>query len=246
MAAGDPAFDLIQLEDDAGTAQSYANLAAFNAAGWAISFEDKDGAALSPQPTITVADEGSGLHRINLTEPATECYGKITVPAGYYTPKLALYFEAAPYDAADLMAAILSANGSTAGTGAARVTDTLENWVEGDSFRLDVAFTAAQVAKIGKANLTGVTVRAAMKRAFPDADSGDTEAFTLTWTLTDATAMTGVITKDTFPTPTADLADGVESVPYVLDITIENDADGRVYTALRYEVSIVWEADTRN
>jgi hypothetical protein len=246
MAAGDATFDLIQLEDDAGTAQSYANLAAFSGAGWAISFEDKDGVALAVQPTFTVADEGSGLHRINLTEPTTECYGKITVPAGYYTPTLALYFEAAPYDLADVMAAIISTLGSTSGTGAARTTDRLEDWVEGDSFRLDVAFTAAQLAKIGKSDLTGVTVRAAAKRAFPDADSGDTEAFTFDWTLTDAPTAIGVVTKNTFPTPSADLPDAVESRPYVIDITIENDGDGRVYTAFRYEVQIVWEADTRN
>lgn len=243
MSAGDPTYDLLQLEDDAGTAASYANKAAFTGAGWALTFKDIDGVSLSPQPTYTVADQGAGLHRINLDEPSEPCFAIITVPTGYYTPRLVLEFTGEPYDLADIYALILSnAQGTTAGVGSARVSDTLEDWVDGDSFSMSVVFTAAQLAKIGKTTLTGVTVLAGAKKNFPAADSQDDEDIAFEVAVTDVAALTADITLDDFP-DAAKLADGVESVPYVIDVTIVNDADSRRYTALRYEVSIVWQAE---
>jgi hypothetical protein len=249
MASGDPWFDLMQLETDAGVAASYANAAAFTGAGWDLSFKQADGTVLSPQPTWTVVDEGSGLHRINVVaEPdrgaTAGWYAEITVPSGYYTPSLSLGGLGEPYELADLMAQIMSSASSSGAVAAARVTDELEDWVEGDSFRLDVTFTAAQLAKIGKTTLTGVTIIAGAKLAFPAKDSDDTNDISFIAAAVDVTALTALITLDTFPVGGA-LADDVEAVPYIIDISIKNAADGRIYTALRYAVNIVWEADRR-
>ncbi len=248
MAAGDPIYRLMRLESDAGVAQSYANKTAFQAAGWDLTFKDGSGVTISPVPTWTIAVVANGLHLVGiLTEPAYESVGgwfaDITVPAGYYTPESYLDGDGVQYSNTDLLAQILSSLGSTSGTGGARVTDTLEDWVHGDSFLLSDIISVEACTKIGEVDLTGVTVRAGWKKAYPAAESAATELFTGTVVVLDVSARTFTVSVPTFPVAAA-LATGEESVPYVLDITISKAS--KVYTAKRYFQSIVWQADTRN
>ncbi len=248
MAAGNPIFRLLLLQSDAGVNQAYASKAAFQAAGWDLTFKDGTGTALAVQPTWTILLSANGLHVVGITsEPVTETtggwYADITVPPGYFTPSITIEGDGVPYTLTDLLSQIMSGTGSTSGTGAARVSDALEDWVMGDSFELDDIVPLDGLTKIGCTDLTGVTVRAGWKQAFPLAESVATELFTGTVTVVDATLRTINIRVDTFPVAAA-LTSGQESVPYVLDISITKA--GRTYTAKRYTQSVIWQADTRN
>ncbi len=243
MAAGDATFDLLLLQTDAGVAQSYANAAAFLLAGWELEWRDGSGAALSPQPTYTVSDEGGGVHRVAYDEPEGPSFVAITVPAGFYTPTIALIRDGDTFDVDGIMSQLLATDGTaSAGAGSARVSTVLEDWIDGDSFALrNVQISTVALAKIGKTDLTGVTVLAAAKLLTDDSDDApeivfDVDVVSIPTRVVD-------ITLDEFPVAAA-VADGVRTIAYAMDVSIKNDADDRIYTARRYTFNIAWQADT--
>lgn len=241
MAAGQPIVRLLQLESAAGVAQSYANAAAFTAAGWNLSFEDLNGTTLSPQPTWTIADEGSGMHRVNIaTEPTDDWYAKITVPGGFYTPQLTLTGDGDGYTIDDLAGLMLQTAGTPTSTGS-RLEGNFDDWIEEDYFSVDIVVPQAGLTKIGAVGLTGVTVTAAAKQPYPTKESAAIEEIVFTAAILDAAARTVRLTK-TWDVALA-LTTGEIRRDYIVEVSCELTA--KRVTTNRYSLALVWQADTR-
>lgn len=240
MAAGEPIVRALQLEQADGTPLSYADADAFLLAGWDLSFEDRGGTTLSPQPEWTIEDEGDGLHRLNIAaEPTGQWYAKITVPDGMYTPQLILAGDGDAYSVGGLAALMLAAVGSPS-AGGSRTEGALDDWIEEDYFRADIVIPTAALAKIGAADLTGVTVTAAAKQPFPTKQSGDAQEIVFTPTVLDA-ANRIVKLESTWDAGYA--LTTVDRREYVLDVSVS--MDGKQVTSNRYTFAIVWQADPR-
>lgn len=120
-------------------APTYANYAAFVAAGWAVSFW-KAGAVLSIQPTISalVPDTANdGTHYLSVTLPQGVCVARIIPPASR-TDLYSVYdFQLiVPYADTDTIQATLNATSGTVVTGSTVTTVSDIAFIEGDSFQV--------------------------------------------------------------------------------------------------------------
>lgn len=243
MAAGDAIFRLLLLQTDAGAADSYANKAAFQAAGWDLTFEDATGAAISPVPTWTLADEGSGLHRVNLDEPTGRWYAKITIPAGHYTPSVALSGDGDAYDAGDVIAAVQAGLGVGALTTNGVLTGQLDDWIQGDSYaHLDLVVPAWALSKVGASAIDegGVSLLAAAKQPFPTKLAADTEQIVFTVTVADAGNR---LIDLTAAWDAGYVLGSAESRDYTVDLSIKKGS--LQVTFAQYALRLLWQADTR-
>lgn len=242
MAAGDPTARLLLIQTDAGAAVTFANAAAFTAAGFAITFKDYTGATLSPQPTYTVASEGNGLHRIGVdAEPSPMWYGVLTVPSGYFTDRPAIVGDGSAYTLADLAALILATIGSPT-TNSGRVEGAWDDWIEGDYFYQEVTIPAAKTKVIGAGtSLSGVTVTAGAKQPFPTKQSADPEQIDFTVDVLDASARLVAI-RAAWDSGYA-LGSNVQRRSYIADVSIAKS--GKRVTSNRYTLDIAWQADPR-
>lgn len=247
MPAGDPTYRYLQLQTLFGVALSYADQAAFQAAGWDLTFlAAADLSALSP--TWSIEPVGSdGLHRVSIAaEPTDPWIARITVPSSAYTPQLALTGLGMAYDEDSLAGLILAAVGDT-GAGvvgtAAATTGRLDDWSEGDYYyRPGLVIPAWALDGIGATDLSdSVTLLAAIKDPFPTKQSADAEIAVLTATVTDVATRT--IKLENAWDAALVLGSGVQRRPMRVDISVKKGT--KRITSNRYDQDIVWQADTQ-
>lgn len=246
MSAGDPTPRYCQLLSTFGSPLAYASAAAFLAAGWALTFKDATtGAALSPQPSWEIAAESAGLHRVLVAaEPSVPWYGVITQAPGGFTPQLVLTGLGEAYSNSDLATLILAAYGTgTAGT-VAVTSGRLEDWTEGDVlYRTGLEIPQWALDAVGAADLSAVdAIQAGLKRPFPTAESAAAQASSLTCTATDVPNR--IVKLDNAWVPALAVGTGNERVAYKVEIALKKGA--RRITAARFDMDVVWQAETNS
>jgi hypothetical protein len=242
MITGDTIVKLIKLETLSGRALSYANKTAFQAAGFDLSWRDNAGAALSSQPTWTIAEEvaNTGWHRVAYTVPAGISYVRPTVP-GWAADVPRWGVEGQTYDEDTIAGLLLTAQGVPGVNSAA--DGTLGDVVEGDSFATGTLYIPlGKLTKFGYsyADLaSGWTISAALKTvnsgtaitvsgaAFGGTVATD-GAFTLGWT-----AFPSGMTLDTTE----------DQKQWYVDVQLKRTTSSTIITTNRYGLRVVWERD---
>lgn len=250
MAAGDSLPKLVVLSvalgPSAGDFLSYADKAAFQAAGWNLIAYDVDGVALTSQPTwaIAVVDSAAGEHRIKWTEPSGAGYFLLTKTNAYYrSDPYGWSFDGASYSIDDVMALLQINQGVPAITSAA--DGDLGDVVDGDSYR-----SAALTIPEGKLARFGYTYAdlaspdwifsVGVKHVpsddgfaidfIPGASIATDGAFSLGWDAMDTAMRLSDATDET-------------SKQFFIDVQLINTVDDIVITTNRYAINNVWERD---
>ena len=180
MRATDPIMFDVALLDTAGAGLSYANKAAFEAAGWSLSFRDPaTGNALGSQPayTITPVAGVTGRHTVLVTLGTSAWYARITPPSVDHDFAILPggIWDGSSYDADDVFARLSTVFGVSNGSTVNSVA--LPNLVEGDSYLATVTVPAAYLARMGWTDLTGATLTGTIRR--PEDTTTGTPACTL-------------------------------------------------------------------
>ena len=168
MHATDPVMFDIALLDASGNGLSYASKAAFEAAGWSLSFRDPaTGNALGSQPAYTLSPVTgvTGRHTVLVTLGTSAWYVRITPPTTAYDFAVlpGAMWDGSTYDADDLYARLSTVYGTSL-SGSTVSTATLPNTVEGDSYATTVTVPAAYLARMGWTDLTGATLTGTIRR----------------------------------------------------------------------------------
>lgn len=223
MKYGDPFEQALFLESDAGVAASYANAAAFTAAGWALSWEGMDGVAIASQPGYTIAVDGaSGRHKLLFTLPSVPSNLKITWPSGFRSDPAEIPLIFATADEDTVVNLITAAIGAPVAQD--RVTQYDWETTENDSFAKEMTIPAAAITDWGYTDLTaaGWTVTAAARA---DGDTGTAAPlFVMTAAITDTALRKIRVSYNPFPTAAAltatELASGSKRVNYDAQLSI--------------------------
>lgn len=182
MKSGSPILFDIALFDSLGNGLTYANLAAFNAAGWVLSFIDMStGIAVSPtlSATVTPVSGVNGRHAVQLTLTTAAWSARITPPTVNHSflvlPSASWTGE--QYDTDSLYARINSIYGVTSATSVPGVA--LNQIVEGDSYSCTVTVpTSYLTARTGWTDLVGTVLHGTVRS--PSDDGTGTVRATLT------------------------------------------------------------------
>lgn len=243
MITGDTIVRLINLETDAGLRQSYASKAAFQAIGWDLTWRDTTGAALSSQPTWTLAAEGNGIHRVEYTMPASVWWVEITVPTGYRADPSSWSGEGLAYDAESLAGLI---NTSSGVPGILSADDSnFGDVVMGDAWNSGTLYIPlAKLSRLGYGYsdlASGWTFTAGFK---------DAPATTVVNTGVTAVAGATIATDGaisfgftTFPTA-MNLSSTAEQLVWYADVQLKKTSNGIIITALRGTLTVKWQRDT--
>jgi len=235
MITGDTAVKLLILESDSGVAQSYADKAAFQAAGWDLSWQDTAAVALSPQPTWTIADQGNGLHLVAYAVPAGITWAEVTIPAGYIASASAWADEGQSYDA-DSIAGILNLNQGIPAVSSASDGD-LGDVVDGDSWNSGVlTVPIGKLTRVGLSDLSTFDTITATLKQDPSNTPVEIDA-----DFDDVSARTVHASWDTFPSD-MELGDDARALSAIwyLDITLTQNSPLLVITPLRYKLTVRW------
>jgi hypothetical protein len=242
MIIGESVPRTIFVQNDSGAFVSYANYAAFQAAGFAITFYGPNGVALASQPTITLPVAGAnGRHQFAFTMPSGiwTAYVSGSNPLLFATP-VEFYDEGTIYD--------IDAVGSSIATssGVAISDTTFTNSVEmfdGNSIDISCSVADSALAKIGAANLAACTLLAEIKLNSLDS-SVAASVGTLAETITSDTSGNRVVrvTLDTFPAALAVPAGSQQSVQATLQLKLTNGA--KSITANATQITVRWKATT--
>jgi len=244
MITGDTVVKLVKLETLAGRPLSYSDKTAFQAAGFDLSWRDSSGAALSSQPTWTIAEEvsGTGWHRVAYTVPAGISYARPTVPAwAADIPRWGI--EGQTYDEDAIAGLQLTAQGIPAVNSA--VDSDLGAVVMGDSFNTGTLYIPlGKLTKLGYgyADLaSGWTITAGLKDAPENTmvNSGVTAAFGATA----ATDGAFTVSWTTFPTG-MNLTSTEKSHDWYMDVQLKRTTSSTIVTSNRYSLRVVWQRDT--
>ncbi len=186
----------ITLQTAAGAALSYADSAAFLAAGWTVVYEIS-GASVTPTYTFTVINATLGRYEIGLTLQ----YGKGTFylvpPAGLVCNVEAFILDVEDNSIDNIAGLILSSAGTpSVDTG---ITTYQYQVTEGDSFNRELTVALTALAYFGYTDLTWVSTATAAARTAANRLSTSPD-FTLTADVTDAANRIVVIGWSTFPT----------------------------------------------
>lgn len=242
---GDTIPLLLTLEQDDGTAASYANKTAFQAASWDIDFYDVDGDLLASQPTWTIEDLGNGRHLVAYTVPSGHYVADLTIPSGYTANTTGWTGQGETYDPDSLAGLLLTANGQAVGE--TRTTGDLEDLVDGDSLNYTVVIPDSALTRVGAASLAAVdNIYASIKVA--SGDSGDTDADVnlVVAILSDSEGARTVQLTQTaaqLATDGVSVPDGSQSVAYKLDVVLVEGSEK--LTAAQLSFNLLWQADNQ-
>lgn len=181
MKSGSPILFDVALYDATGAGLSYANQAAFLAAGWTLSFIDMStGIAVSPSIsyTITPASGVTGRHVVSCTLTTAAWFLRITPPTSAYTWTVlpTASWTGEQYDTDSIYNRINTAYGVTSSTGVPSLT--LQPIVEGDSYNQTVSVPTNYLSRVGWTDLSGTVLSGTIRR--PSDDGTGTAAATLT------------------------------------------------------------------
>lgn len=249
MIAGDSKPKVLILELADGTAESFASKAAFQAAGWDLSWRDVDGVALASQPTWVLASQGGGLHLLKYTMPAGAYWVKVTVPADRVVSPESWSNEGQAYDD-DAIAGLLLTNQGVPAVISADDGD-LGDIVNGDAWTSNTqtiplgkisrfGYTFADLASgwtISAGFRTAPNVPATAVLSGVPAGNGITAEFVV------AADGTYRVLWATFPAAMA-LAATDTSVDWFMDVQLKKTSTGQIITVARWAVTIVWQRDT--
>lgn len=242
MISGDTIVKLLKLETLAGRALSYASKALAAGDGFDFTWRDTAGVALSSQPTWTLADEGSGWHRLTYTVLAGVWWVEPTLPS--WAADIPRWGgEGQSYDE-DALAGLIQTSAGVPGVQSAADGD-LGDVVDGDAWNSGTLYIP-----LGKLTPFGL--------AYADLASG----FTYTAGFKSDPADT-MISSGTTVTPGASVAvDGAFKVSWAtfqtgmnlssterqkdwfLDIQLKQTAVSRIITTNRYALRVVWQRNT--
>lgn len=256
MKVGDSKPKLLVLQDPYGANLSYADKAAFQAAGWDLIWRDVDGVALTSQPTWTITDEGSGVHRVKYVVPTGYYWVEPTKPSGVVLGGVIAPYSISPetwanqglsYDDDSLGGLLQTAQGVPALISAD--DGDLGDIVWKDAWTSDVqTIPLGKISRFGYAYAdlaSGWTVSAGFRQtpngsavlSGAGAGNGITAAFVA------AASGTYKVSWDVYPTA-MDLAATDESQVWFLDVQIKHTASGRIITVGRWKVTVRWQRDT--
>jgi hypothetical protein len=245
MAAGDTIPVLLQLEQDDGTAATYADKTAFQAAGWDIDWLDTDGDALASTPTWAIESLGSGLHLVTFTLPTGFYVAQLTIPSGFVSNSYGWTGEGITYDNDALAGLLLTANGQAVGE--TRTTGTLEDLVHGDSLNYTVAIPESALTRVGAASLTACdNIYASIKATDADSDDSDADVNLTVAILSDVSETRTVkltATAAALASGSVTVPDGETSVAYKLDVVLVEGSEK--LTAAQLDFNLLWQADNQ-
>ncbi|MBA3622948.1 MAG: hypothetical protein H0W48_00460 [Methylibium sp.] len=236
MIAGTTVVKLISLQTDAGVAQSYADKAAFQGAGWDLSWRDSAGTALATQPTWTIAHDASGIHRLAYALPGGIAYARLTIPIGFRPDPAGWTSDGDSYDVDALAGLLLTSTAVPASQSAADAD--LGDVVDGDAFSSgSLTLTLGKLTPFGVAFAdlaSGWTITAAAKSEPADTPVALTCAFVV------AAGGTFKVSWPTFPAGMA-LGTTERSKTWYIDVQLKRTSDSLIVTPNRYQVNVVWE-----
>lgn len=223
----------------AGNGLSYANAAAYIAAGWGLVAYDNTGVALAAQPTYTVAvlDSTIGLHRIIYTLPSGIGFILPTIPTGYRMDPRAWTFEGESYDADSIAGLLQTVQGVPLITSAA--DGDLGDVVDGDAWSggtLTIPIGRLTPFGLTYADLAAGTITAGLKSSPTDTMTAITCAFV------SAPAGTFKPSWATFPAAMK-LTGSDQYKTWYMDVQFKS-AGGLLITTNRYVLRVAWERDT--
>lgn len=200
--AGSTATFPLLLQDAAGAALSYANKAAFTGAGWAITFYNSTGTALSPQPTWdllvgTVATQPD-IYQVQYVVPTGDFTAVVDVLGTNYAAPTAYRDFGDGASLSQIYAAALESSGVVVQDA---TTGQDINVYQGDSIVVDMSVTETALSFIGAASLADCdTIAAELKLAATNATSAP-EVATFAESITSDTsgARTVRVSLDSFP-----------------------------------------------
>lgn len=238
MIAGDSKPKVLVLEQADGTAESFASKAAFQAAGWDLSWRDVDGVALASQPTWVLSDQGDGEHLVKYTVPSGFYWVKVTAPEGRVASPAGWSNEGEAYDADSIAGLLLTNQGVPAVISAADAD--LGDVVDQDDWTTETLYIP--LGRLTRWGLTfadlasGWEITAAFKAA-----PGDTAVPVDCEFVDTATGAFRIFWED-WPTGDAmELDDTATSKVVYCDVQLSRTSDDLRLTTNRYQLQIVWE-----
>ena len=171
MRSGSPIQFDIALYDTAGAGVAYADKAAFELAGWSLTFINMaTGAAVIPTLAYTIAPVAgiTGRHTVALTLTTASWLARVTPPtvAWSFIVLPTAVWTGEQYDTDSLYARLNSVYGITSQTSVPSLT--LNNVVEGDSYTCTVAVPPAYLARMGWTDLAGAVLHGTIYRQTED------------------------------------------------------------------------------
>ncbi len=243
MITGDTVVKVLYLQTLSGRNLSYASKALFQADGWDLSWRDSTGAALSSQPTWTIADQTGGRHLVAYTVPTGVSWVKATIPGWAADPGVwALEGEA--YDE-DTLAGLLQTSQGVPGLQSAADGD-LGDVVMGDAWTSGTITVAlGKISPFGYSDLTGMTLSAGFKQDPTTVALVSTTTPALYTTIIDAAARTVSAQWITFPSA-LNLGSTASDLgaDWYMDLQLKHTASTRIMTVGRYKLRVVWQRDT--
>jgi hypothetical protein len=182
MKSGSPILFDIALFDPSYTGLSYANYAAFTAAGWTLTFIDMaTGIAVTPTLTATMTPVAgvSGRHSVQVTLTTASWTVRITPPTVFhaFTVLPTATWTGEQYDTDSIYSRLNSVFGVVSATSVPGAT--LNQLVEGDSYSCTVTIPASYLtARVGWTDLSGTVLDGTIRS--PSDDGTGTVRATLT------------------------------------------------------------------
>lgn len=231
----------IFLETDGGVAAVYASKAAFQAAGWDLTWQDATGTDLASQPAWTLsAGEATGRHVIGWTPADGLATVKITAPAGYRSDPAEFSVEATVYSLDDVYG-VMAAGISTPVTELTNTGDV--DLYDEDSIILDMTVLEAALTAIGASSLADCdAIAAEIKRTSLNSDD-PADVTDLTEAITSDTSGNRVVrvTRDGFPAALA-VPDDVDELACRCDLRLTKGT--KTVTAAVRSITVHWKAST--
>ena len=243
MIIGESTPVTVFVQNDSGAFVSYANLAAFQAAGFSITFYGPNGVALAVQPTVTLPVAGvNGRHQFAFPMPSGAWTAAIvgTNPLLFATPA-EFYDEGTSYDVDSIGSAIaISAGVSISDTA---LSGTVEMF-DGNSIDVSCAVTDAALSKIGATSLADCgSLVAEIKLNSLDSSTAASVA-SLVETITSDVIGNRVVrvTLDTFPAALAVPVGSQQTVQATLQLKLTKTT--KTITANSTQITVRWKATT--
>lgn len=233
----------IYVQNTAGTFVTYASYAAFQAAGFSITFYGANGVALASQPTITMPFTGVlGRHQFNFIMPNDVWTAKVV------SSDVTLVGIPAEFDGEGTTYDIDSVGSSIATSSGVSISDTSLSGTatiyDGNSIRISCLVPESALTAIGASSLAdSVTFTSEIK--LNSADSSAAAAVTtLTEAITSDVLNNRVVlcTLDTFPAALAVPAGGQQSLQATLQLRITKAT--KTITANSTQITVLWKATT--
>jgi len=229
----------VDLQTSAGVAVNYADKTAFLAANWNLSFQDADGAALSPQPAWDISAGSGGRHVITFACPAGPFTCQIVRPAAHISNPWEFFGEGLTTSTDTLYALFLSSTGvPTTDT----VNATQSVIFDGDSISINMLVSDSALTLLGAANLAACTLSAQAKRTTQDSDdAADVTTFTETIVTDTLGARLVNVSLAAFPSILS-VPDDQETISARIDLRLTYS--GKTLTGAVHNLTVTWKAHT--